>query len=489
MSGWLLSLFLGAASGPVTPTISEPAWLVAPTTNDENLVACPGVTFDRSNNNVGIALFGDRLYVAVRSAPHHHPHPPAWAAHRTGTTRLYVISTAFGPAERERVLRRWPEAWKALPWRLEFEAAQRLDREQLQPLRDALTNPSPETRQAAVRDVARLLGAGVAEKVADPTGPAAWTGYLRDHDLREPLFFVLQGRLHFLFLSIAGVAHRFEVLRAWHTELTADGRWERIQPILAPGDHYWEVLVPPRPADQVAYLSLYHGGGHYSFQDTVEGLIDLRRSSDGRKWVSVHPDGAIDRGRGCEPALAFAADGRAWMLLRLEDADRRGWGSLLGEAETAHLDRWTLARRADPQRFDGARFLVQGPDLYLVARQNVGTDAAGKLVETRNQPYGPSDGASEAGNLRSLGLMTGYGLTPKRTALYWLDPQAKRLRWLRTLPSAGDTAFPSLVRLAPDVVLLANYSSPVEERKLSWLEGQNRRTGIYLMLLRFPAKR
>src|SRR5262249_51275853 len=149
-------------------------------------------------------------------------------------------------------------------------------------------------------------------------------------DLREPVFFVLQGRLHFLFLSIAGVAHRFEVLRAWHTELAGDGRWGRIQPVLAPGDHYWEVLVPLPPAGPTAYLALYRGGGGHSFRESAEGLIDLRRSRDGRQWAPVHKQGFIDRGRGCEPALGFAADGRAWMLLRLEDADRRGWGSLLG---------------------------------------------------------------------------------------------------------------------------------------------------------------
>src|SRR5262249_6043024 len=143
MSSWCLTFFLAAASEPAVPTVSPPAWLVAPTANADNLVTCPGVTFDHSNNNVAITLFGDRLYVAVRSAPHHHPRPPAWAdtGARPGAPKLFVISTPFGPAERERILRRWPDAWKETRWRLEFEAAERLDQEQLRPLRTALGNP------------------------------------------------------------------------------------------------------------------------------------------------------------------------------------------------------------------------------------------------------------------------------------------------------------------------------------------------------------
>jgi hypothetical protein len=368
---------------------------------------------------------------------------------------------------------------------LEFEAAERLDQEQLRPLRTALSNPRPEMRKAALEDVEQLLGAGAARKVAGTPRPKDMDGYLSGTDLREPVFFVLQGRLHLLFLSIAGVAHQFEVLRAWHTELAADRRWSRIEPILAPGEHFWDVLVSPQPGRPLAYLTLYRGGGHYQFRESADGLIDLRSSRDGTRWTSVSKQGFIDRGRGCEPVLGFGVDGRAWMLLRLEDADRRGWGSLLGSAEQANLDRWTFARRADPQRFDSARFLAHGSELYLIARQNVGTDAARKLVETQNQPYGPT-GTVAASNFRSLTLMTSYGLTPKRTALYRLDPKAGQFRWLLSLPSAGDTAFPSLERIAPDTWLLANYSNRVEERNLSWLEGQNQRTGVYLVLLRFP---
>jgi hypothetical protein len=475
---------------PAIPTLSDPAWLVAPTENAHNLITCPGVTFDRSNNNVGIAIFADRLYVAIRSAPHHHPSPPAWAggsrANGPGATKLYVMSTPFGAKERERVLAGWQTAWKDASWRLEFDAADRLEQEQLGPLRSSVSKPNEKTQSGSIAEVERLLGSSAARTAAKSPEPANWRGYLSDHDLREPLFFTLRGRLYLLFLSVAGVPHRFDVLRAWHTELRPNGTWDRIQPILESGDHFWDVHVSNHQPEQTAYLTMYHGGSHYSFTDSAEGFIDLRRSDDGRRWSSVNDQGFIDRGRGCEPALGFAPDGRAWILLRLEDADRRGWGSLLGQARSTSLDRWTFEQKADPQRFDSARFLSQGRDIYLIARQNIGTDAGGNLVETQNQPYDTTGAAGRPSNALSLGLMTRYGLSPKRTALYHLDPKAKRFRWLLSLPSAGDTAFPSFVRIAPDTILLANYSSPTEERNLSWLEGQNRRTGIYFMLMRFP---
>jgi hypothetical protein len=54
------------------------------------------------------------------------------------------------------------------------------------------------------------------------------------------------------------------------------------------------------------------------------------------------------------------------------------------------------------------------------------------------------------------------------------------------LPGAGDTAFPSIIRLDANRFLIANYSSPIHKRKRrSWLNGQLNETGIYLQILTF----
>jgi hypothetical protein len=73
----LLQAMTATVPEPEPPDLSPPVWLVAPTGNAENLLRCNGVEFDRSNNNVAIAIHGERFYVAIRSAPHHHPRPPS----------------------------------------------------------------------------------------------------------------------------------------------------------------------------------------------------------------------------------------------------------------------------------------------------------------------------------------------------------------------------------------------------------------------------
>src|SRR5438552_9672867 len=117
-------------------TAGDSIWLIDPTGDDRNVLRCPGIDFfDRSNNNVALKYnhADGRLYLAVRSAPHHHPRPPLWAvAPSDRAARLYVLSTPFRPAERRRLATGGSAPWE---WRLEFEAGDRLEREWFAPLR------------------------------------------------------------------------------------------------------------------------------------------------------------------------------------------------------------------------------------------------------------------------------------------------------------------------------------------------------------------
>jgi hypothetical protein len=466
------------------PQVSPPAWLISPVSNEHNLLKHPDLTFSRSNNNLAITVHRQRLYLAVRSAPHHHPKPPIWAAGAAyvGSSRLHVVSTSFTDQDRSRLKSGWPDSWKTATWRCEFEVADQVEHQHFGPLRARLARP--EIRQQAIQDAARLLGESAARLAADRNG------YLADCDWREPIFFELNGTLHFLCMQIAGVSMAFEPLRAWHARHLQDEHWAPFEPTLEAGDHFWDVHTRPEAGRPTAYLTLANGG-HYRLGAANNATrIDLRCSTDGTRWTSVSSDRAIDRGRACEPALGFAPDGRtAWMLLRLEDADPRGFGSLLGKAGPKRLDRWTFADRADPRRFDSARFFAHGNDLYLVARQNVGRDADGRLDEAQNAPYAIDTPTFAQGDLRSLYLMAAYGRSPKRTALYRLDQERGTFQHLLTLPSAGDTAFPSFVWLDRSTLLLANYSSPPDEAGQSWLEGQSQRTGVFLQLLYFDSPR
>ena len=83
-----------------------------------------------------------------------------------------------------------------------------------------------------------------------------------------------------------------------------------------------------------------------------------------------------------------------------------------------------------------------------------------------------------------------YWNRPKRTALYRIDKAARSVVHLVDLPSAGDTAFPSVRRTGADTFLVANYTSPLDDPDRTWLEGQGALDGtsIYLITLSFIAQ-
>ncbi|MFT5054266.1 MAG: hypothetical protein ACI97X_001292, partial [Oceanospirillaceae bacterium] len=83
---------------------------------------------------------------------------------------------------------------------------------------------------------------------------------------------------------------------------------------------------------------------------------------------------------------------------------------------------------------------------------------------------------------------TGYSFTPKTTALFKINQETRKVEWVMDLPGAGDTAFPSIIRLDKHRFLFANYTSPINHPKRSWLAGQLGKTKIYLQVLSFEPK-
>jgi hypothetical protein len=123
-------------------------------------------------------------------------------------------------------------------------------------------------------------------------------------------------------------------------------------------------------------------------------------------------------------------------------------------------------------KFDSPRLFRHGGEIFLVARRHLGP------------PFG-SRFPSLSGGPRRLLEWASYSVQPKRTAIYWLDRTASRVETVVDLPSAGDTAFPSIVRLSPHEFLIANYSSAFRHSDRSWLWGQLNGTGIYFVRVRF----
>jgi len=55
------------------------------------------------------------------------------------------------------------------------------------------------------------------------------------------------------------------------------------------------------------------------------------------------------------------------------------------------------------------------------------------------------------------------------------------------LPGTGDTAFPSVWRIGAHEFLVANYTSPLPDPNVTWIQGQlsSRGTQIYLLEITF----
>ena len=72
----------------------------------------------------------------------------------------------------------------------------------------------------------------------------------------------------------------------------------------------------------------------------------------------------------------------------------------------------------------------------------------------------------------SNAISLNHSLRPKRTALHKVDQAARKPVCLFYFPSAGDTAFPSFVRLSEHKLLIANQTSRRDTPDIRWLQGQ-----------------
>jgi hypothetical protein len=290
-------------------------------------------------------------------------------------------------------------------------------------------------------------------------------------DVREPLLLSQSGRLFFSFFEAGTNVAAFEPHAVWRTERTAQAQWTELSEWGELGEVPWEGRVH----DGEAFLTSYHGP-HYDF-DAKQSELEVRfyRSSDAWNWEPAGGPGSDPKvyfGGVSEAAFGWDGDGTLWAILRNEDGDESGFGSLLCTAEGDFAD-WTCPDRSDPERYDSPRMFEHEGEVYLVARRDVGG------------PFGRST-AEDLVDRRWENL-TAYSARPKRTALYRIDRDAHAVVHLEDLPSAGDTAFPSIVQLDEHRFLVANYTSPPADPDRSWLEGQAAEDGtqIYLQEIEF----
>ena len=82
-----------------------------------------------------------------------------------------------------------------------------------------------------------------------------------------------------------------------------------------------------------------------------------------------------------------------------------------------------------------------------------------------------------------LQYQAAYWNTPKRCALWEVDPEALEVSFVLDLPSNGDTCFPDVLELGEGSFELYDYTSPSDDPELSWIEGQQGPTSIHRLQL------
>ncbi len=293
------------------------------------------------------------------------------------------------------------------------------------------------------------------------------TSFTTGRDLREPFLLEVAGRLLLYYAELGIRAYAFEPQALWRSSRCGSGCWTAPEKWGGPEEVAWDFKVRGGRAWVTSYR-----GKHY---DLKTPLIDVRfRSSiDGIDWRDVGP-GPVYRGGATETSFEFDRGGGLWAITRNEDGDATGFGSHVASAEAEAPGLWRFPERSNPSRFDSPRLFRHGRDIYLVARRDLGP-AAGTRFE------------GVPGEMRKLLVWASYSLEPKRTALYHLDAVGRRFDLVTDLPSAADTAFPSIVRLSPHEFLVANYSSAFRHTDSSWIWGQLNGTGIYFVRVRFES--
>lgn len=274
-------------------------------------------------------------------------------------------------------------------------------------------------------------------------------------DKREPALLLWEGQVSMHFFQAGTNPMAFEPRAIWRSVRCGPGDWTD-ELLEEDGERVvWDLKVRDGQLLRTSYT-----GDHYG-----DGLLELHLEASpdgGRTWEPVGTDPSY-LGGNSESAIELAADGTLWAVTRNEDGDETGKGSMVCSASPSDLGAWDCPTVSDPERYDSPELIRHGDEIYLLGRKDIGG------------PFGEDAGLLE------------YSLRPKGFALYRIDQQARDVVHVMDLPGVGDTSFPWAVRTGPHTWLFANYTSPLDDPDISWLEAQTseRGTQIYLATLKF----
>jgi len=293
---------------------------------------------------------------------------------------------------------------------------------------------------------------------------AAETTIALGRDVREPRFLSWNGRLFLYFFTLGTTWYRFEPDRVFVTERTRDG-WTDPEPISDPGVVEWR----PRILGGVPVMSVYLGAETTYSTHPEPTRVELWTTDDGRAWRPLDPDHPVAHLGGTETDIVEAPGGGWVAVTRMEGP--HGWGSDVCRADVAGTRDWRTRHYSN--KLDSPLLFRDGDDVLLVARRQVPFGGRYDLGWSRPQP---------PARTRLYQLI--YWATPKRTALWRVDPDTLDVVQLCDLPGRGDCCFPALVARGGGQYTVYDYSSALRHRNRPWFVGQLMPTGIYEVDLR-----
>lgn len=293
-------------------------------------------------------------------------------------------------------------------------------------------------------------------------------------DVREPRFLSFGGQL-FLYFAVLGTdALAFEPQGAKVTQYQGPGQWT------APVDVFVDEFIPWRAKvmNDTPYVIGYTGGEAIYDMSGDPLAIYFLTTKDGLTLEPVVPDKPVVlEGGGSETDAVFQDDGSLIVIVRNEAGDGTGWGSKICKAEAGALGEWKCEH--DPRKFDSPLVFRHEQRIFLIARRQLENDG--------NYDLGMRDLSPEDQTGKYL---IEYSFSPKRCALWEVDPEALSVSFVLDLPSMGDTCFPGLLYAGEKRYTIYNYSSPLsaveEGEDWDWIVAQGRDTNIYRVDLTFP---
>jgi len=285
-------------------------------------------------------------------------------------------------------------------------------------------------------------------------------------DLREPRLLAWDGRLFLYFALLGSNPMAFEPQGIRVTERTGAGRWTEPQPAWQDEFILWRARVlEGRP-----HVFGYRGGADLYSGELATIEVHLLTTADGVTLAPLVPGRpAVLTGGASETDAAYAPDGALIAVSRVEGADGKGFGSRICRAEAGAPGDWTCV--SDPKKYDSPLVFADRGRVLLIGRRNV-TETGEYDLQQTDLPL----------QKQWLNNELAYWVTPKRCALWQVDPVTLQVTWLLDLPSLGDTCFASVVPRGPGRYVVYNYSSPLNgDPDISWRDGQLGETRIYRM--------